>query len=67
MKNETKRMLNMLIDEVRDILEKLDLNLIDLKLKCKFSDKPYKFRKEKELRLSAKEKINKNRRIKQRS
>ena len=40
MKNETKRMLNMLIDEVRDILEKLDLNLIDLKLKCKFSDKP---------------------------
>ena len=59
MKNEIKRMLNMLDDEVRDILEKLDLNLIDLKLRFKFCDKPYEFKKEKELRLSAKEKINK--------
>ena len=49
----------MLDDEVRDILEKLDLNLIDLKLRFKFCDKPYEFKKEKELRLSAKEKINK--------
>ena len=49
----------MLDDEVRDILEKLDLNLTDLKLRFKFCDKPYKFKKEKELRLSAKEKINK--------
>ena len=59
MKNEIKRILNMLDDEVRDILEKLDLNLIDLKLRFKFCDKPYEFKKEKELRLSAKEKINK--------
>ena len=59
MKNEIKRMLNLLDDEVRDILEKLDLNLIDLKLRFKFCDKPYDFKKEKELRLSAKEKINK--------
>ena len=58
-KNETKRKLNMLDDEINDILEKLDVNLTTLKLRCIFCGKPYDFKKERELRLSAKEKINK--------
>ena len=32
---------------------------MNLKLRCKFCEKPYKFKKERELRVSAKEKINK--------
>ena len=59
MKNETKRKLNMLDDEINNILEKLDVNLTTLKLRCIFCGKPYDFKKERELRLSAKEKINK--------
>ena len=51
-------MLNMLDDEASDILEKLDLNLMNLKLRSKFCGKPYDFKKERELGLSAKEKIN---------
>ena len=47
----------MLDDETNDILEKLDVNLTTLKLKCMFCGKPYDFKKERE--LSAKEKINK--------
>ena len=47
--NETKRMLNMLDDEISGILEKLDVNLTT----CK---KPHDFEKERELRLLAKEK-----------
>ena len=39
----------MLDDEVRDILEKLDLNLMNLKLRCKFWGKPYDFKKEREV------------------
>ena len=35
-KNETKRKLNMLDDEIYDILEKLDVNLTTLKLRCIF-------------------------------
>ena len=58
-KNETKRKLNMLDDEINDILEKLDVNLTTLELRCIFCEKPYDFKKERELRLSAKEKINK--------
>ena len=58
-KNETKRKLNILDDEINDILEKLDVNLTTLKLRCIFCGKPYDFKKERELRLSAKEKINK--------
>ena len=58
-KNEAKRELNMLDDETNDILEKLDVNLTTLKLRCIFCGKPYDFKKERELRLSAKEKINK--------
>ena len=46
-------------DEINDILEKLDLNLTTLKRRCIFCGKPHDFQKERELRLSAKGKINK--------
>ena len=58
-KNETKRKLNILDDEINHILEKLDVNLTILKLRCIFLGKPHDFAKERDLRLSAKEKINK--------
>ena len=58
-KNETKRKLNMLDDEINYILEKLDVRLTTLKLRFIFCGKPYDFKKERELRLSAREKINK--------
>ena len=51
--------MNILDDEINDILEKLDVNLTTLELRCIFCEKPYDFKKERELRLSAKEKINK--------
>ena len=35
-KNETKRKLNMLDDEINDILEQLDGDLTNLRLKCEF-------------------------------
>ena len=35
-KKETKRKLNMLDDEISDILEKLDVNVTTLKLRCRF-------------------------------
>ena len=54
-----KENLNMLDDEINDVLEKLDVNLTTLELRCIFCEKPYDFRKERELRLSTKEKINK--------
>ena len=64
-KNETKGKLNMLDDEINDILEKLDVNLTTLKLRCIFCEKPYEFKKERELRLSAKEKIIEIKRLKE--
>ena len=57
--------LNMLGDETNDILEKLDVNLTTLELRCIFCKKPYDFKKERVLRLSAKEKINKIDRLKE--
>ena len=54
-----KENLNMLDDEINDVLEKLDVNVTTLELRCIFCEKPYDFRKERELRLSTKEKINK--------
>ena len=59
MKNETKRKLNMLYDKINYILKKLDINLTTLKLRFIFCGKPYDFKKERKLRLLAKEKINK--------
>ena len=44
--------LNMLGDEIGDILEKLDINLTTLELRCIFCEKPCDFKKERELRLS---------------
>ena len=58
-KIETKRKLNMLDHEINDILENLDVHLRTLELRFIFCEKPYNFKKDKELRLSAKEKINK--------
>ena len=55
-KNEIKRKINMLDDEISNILEKLHVNLTTLKLRCKFCKKPYDFKKERELTLSAEEK-----------
>ena len=49
----------MLDDEINDILEKLDVNLTTLELRCIFWGKPHDLEKERELKLSAKEKINK--------
>ena len=66
-KNETKRELNMLDDKISDILDKLDVKLIALELRCRFCKKPHHFEKERELRLLAKEKIHENRKIKRRS
>ena len=49
----------MLDDEINNILEKLDENLTTLKLRCMFSGKLYDFKNERDLRLSTKEKIKK--------
>ena len=48
----------MLDDEISNILEKLDVHLTTLELRCEFREKPHDFVKERKLRLSAKEKIN---------
>ena len=63
-KNETKRKLNMLDDEINDILEKLDVNLTTLELRYIFYDKSHDFEKERELRFSAKENTNEIIRVK---
>ena len=55
----------MLDDEINYILEKLDLNLTTLKLRFIFCGKLYDFKKGRELRLSAKEKIDKIERLKE--
>ena len=57
-KDEIKRKLNLLDDQLNSILEKIDVNLTILKLRFIFCGKPYDFQKERKLRLSAKEKIN---------
>ena len=51
----------MLDDEIKNILEKLDVNLTTLKLRCIFHEKPH----ERELRLSAKERTNEIKRLKE--
>ena len=50
------------------LLEKLDVDLATLRLKCKFFEKPYEYNsieKERELRILAKEKINETERLKE--
>ena len=49
----------MLDDEINDILEKSDVNLTTLELRCIFCKKPFDLKEKRELRLSAKEIINK--------
>ena len=44
-KNETKRELNLLDDEISDILEKLDVSLTTLELRCKFHKSHMIFKK----------------------
>ena len=60
-KNEIKNEIwNKHINETNTILEKVDVNLTTLKLRRIFCGKPYNFiKKKKELRLLAKEEINK--------
>ena len=48
MKQKTE--LNILDDEISDILEKLDVNLTTLELRCKFCKKPDDFKEERKLR-----------------
>ena len=60
-KNETKRKLNMLDDEINNTLGKLYVDLAILRLKCEFFEKPYEYnsiKKERKLRILAKKKIN---------
>ena len=57
-KNVTERELSMLNDEMSNVLDRLEVNLTTLELRCRFYEKPHEFEKERELRLSAKEKIN---------
>ena len=50
------------------MLEKLDVDLATLRLKCKFFEKPYEYNsieKERELKILAKEKINETERLKE--
>ena len=51
--------MNILDDKIKDILEKVDVNLTTLELRCILCEKAYDFKKEREIRLPAKEKINK--------
>ena len=55
----------MLDDEINNILKKLNVNLTTLELRCRFCKKPSDFEKERELRLSVKEKINEIERLKE--
>ena len=58
----------MLDDEINNILEKLDVHLTTLRLKCTFLKKPYEYdsiKKESELKISAKEKISEIKRLKE--
>ena len=60
-KNESKRKLIILDNEINKILEKLDVDLTTLRLKCKFFEKSYECnsnKKEKKLRILGKQKIN---------
>ena len=67
-KNETKRKLNMLDDEINHILEKLDVDLTTLILTSNFFEKLYEYdsiKKKRKLRMLAKEKVNKVERLKE--
>ena len=65
--NETKRKLNVLDDEISNILEKLNEDVTTLELRCRFCEKSYDFEKEREFRLSTKERINERKRRKEKT
>ena len=65
--NEIKRKLNVLDDEISNILEKLNEDLTTLELRCRFCEKSYDFEKEREFRLSTKERINEIKRRKEKT
>ena len=50
-KIETKIKLTMLDDKINNILEKSDVNLTTLKLRCIFCGKPYDFKKRKRIKI----------------
>ena len=57
----------MIDNEINEILEKLDVDLTTLRLECKFFEKPYEYnsnKKERKLRILAKQKINKIKKLK---
>ena len=54
----------MLDDEINDILEKLDVDLRTLELRCNFLEKRHDLEDKIELRLSAKNRINEIKRLK---
>ena len=67
-KNETKRKLNMLDDEINNILGKFNVDLAILRLKCELFEKPCEYnsiKKERKLRILAKERINEMKRLKE--
>ena len=67
-KNETKRKLNMLDDEINNILGKFNVDLAILRLKCELFEKPYEYnsiKKERKLRILAKERINEIKRLRE--
>ena len=59
-----KGKLNMLDDEINDILEKLDVDLRTLELRCNFLEKRHDLEDKIELQLSAKNRINEIKRLK---
>ena len=65
--NEIKKKLNVLDDEISNILEKLNEDLTTLELRCRFCEKSYDFEKEREFRLSTKERINERKRRKEKT
>ena len=67
-KNETKRKLNMLDDEINNILGKFNVDLAILRLKCELFEKPCEYnsiKKERKLRILAKERINEIKRLRE--
>ena len=64
-KNEAKRKLNMLDNDINDTLEKVDVNVTTLKVRCRFCEKLHNFEEERELKLSAKEKRKERKRLKE--
>ena len=54
----------MLDDEIRNVKEKLEVNLTTLEIRYRFCKKPHDFERQRELRLSGKEQINEIAKIK---